>query len=61
LKGVRDTDAAGNALLHANWQLVKDWDEISRYQQKTQTEAQRLFDAVADPNDGVMQWIRVRW
>ena len=57
----RDNDAAANAALFQNWQRVKDWDEESQYLQKTQAEAQQLFDAVTDPNDGVMQWIRARW
>lgn len=61
IKNVRDNDANGNQLLRANWQVVKDWDEESRYLQKTQAEAQLLFAAVTDPNAGVMQWIRVRW
>jgi len=61
IKGDRDNDAVANPPLHVNWQRVKDWNEKSRYLQKTQAEAQRLFDAVTDPNAGVMQWIRVRW
>jgi hypothetical protein len=61
LKATRDADALANNALYTNWQRVKLWNEKSRYQQKTQAEAQRLFDAVTDPNDGVMQWIRARW
>lgn len=61
IKGDRDKDAAANIALYRNWQQVKDWDEKSRYLQKTQVEARLLFDAVTDPNDGVMQWIRARW
>ncbi|MBI3821201.1 MAG: DNA-binding protein [Planctomycetes bacterium] len=61
LKTARDADAAANVALFDNWQRVKDWNERSRYLQKTQIEAQVLFDAVTDPNDGVMQWIRLRW
>ena len=61
IKDVRDRDVKANAQLYLNWQRVKDWNEKSRYLQKTQTEAQRLFDAVTDPTAGVMQWIRARW
>jgi hypothetical protein len=61
IKTDRDTDAAANLALYQNWQRVKDWNEKSRYEQKTQPQARRLFDAVVDPNDGVMQWIRARW
>jgi hypothetical protein len=61
LKAVRDADTLANAALYTNWQLVRGWTEASRYQQKTQMQAEQLFNAVTDPNDGVMQWIRHRW
>jgi len=61
LKAVRDADAAANPALYANWQRVKDWSEQARYLQKTQAEAERLFEAVTHPSDGVMRWIRLRW
>ena len=61
IRGDRDNDANADPLLKGNWQIVKDWSETSRYLQKNQAEAQRLFDAVTDPNAGVMQWIRARW
>ena len=61
IKAVRDADALANNPLYQNWQRVKQWDERSRYLRKTQIEAQLLFDAVTDPNNGVMQWIRARW
>ena len=61
LKADRDADALANPALYTHWQVVKDWTEESRYFQKTQAEAQRLFDAVTDAVNGVMQWIRLRW
>jgi hypothetical protein len=61
LKADRDADALANPALYMNWHRVKDWTEESRYLQKIQVEAQQLFDAVADPANGVMQWIRLRW
>jgi HEPN domain-containing protein len=51
---------ASPALL-GNWGYVKDWKETSRYEQKTQTEAQTLYDAIATNPDGVLPWIRTRW
>jgi len=54
-------DAASNAALDINWQHVKNWTEQARYLQKNQAEAERLFEAVTHPTDGVMQWIRLRW
>lgn len=61
LKAVRDADAAAHPALYTNWQRVKDWSEQARYLQKTQAEAERLFEAVTHPNDGAMRWIRLRW
>jgi HEPN domain-containing protein len=54
-------DAAANATLSINWSFVTDWDEASRYQQKSQAEAQRLYDAIADNANGVLSWIRLHW
>jgi len=61
IKTDRDVDAAANPALLKNWQRLADWSEASRYEQKSQAEAERLFEAVTDPKDGVMQWIRCRW
>ena len=61
LKPALDADAAANPALSANWAAAKDWKETSRYEQKTQPEAQALYDAVANHPDGVLPWIRIRW
>lgn len=61
LKVARDTDAASNPARDKYWLTVRDWDEASRYQQKTQSKAQELFDAVNDNTNGVLQWIRNYW
>jgi hypothetical protein len=61
LATVRDTEIAANAILGANWLIVNEWTEESRYQMKAQPEAVRLYSAIADNANGVMQWIRVRW
>ncbi|MDX1946192.1 MAG: hypothetical protein SFU86_12405 [Pirellulaceae bacterium] len=61
IKADRDLDAITNLALYQNWQQVKNWSEQSRYLKKTQAEAQALFNAVTDPTDRVMQWIRSRW
>jgi len=57
----RDTDAAANPALSDNWRTVKKWNEQARYLQKTQAEAEILFEAVAHPINGVMRWIRIHW
>ena len=61
LKPTLDADAVANAALSGNWSVAKDWNEASRYEQKTQPEAQTLFDAITNVPDGVLTWIRIRW
>jgi hypothetical protein len=44
------------------WAVVKDWTEHSRYEHgKTHLQAQQLYDAITDPTDGVLQWLKTRW
>jgi hypothetical protein len=56
-----DTTPATNPALGINWQFVKDWNEIARYQQKTEAQARRLYRAVTDVTEGVLPWVKSRW
>ncbi len=56
-----DTTPAANPALGINWQLIKDWSERVRYEQKTEAQARRLYQAVTDPADGVLTWIKNHW
>jgi hypothetical protein len=56
-----NVDGVANPALFTNWTVVKDWEETSRYEQKTQVQAQMMFDAIAHNQDGVLAWIRKRW
>ena len=56
-----DTTPAANPALGVNWQYVKDWNERARYQQKTEAQARRLYQAVTDTANGVLPWIKSRW
>jgi len=44
-----------------NWGVVKDWTEESRYERKTQAQAQQLIAAITDAAHGVLPWIKQRW
>ncbi|MGA2702223.1 MAG: HEPN domain-containing protein [Isosphaeraceae bacterium] len=57
----RDADAATDPELEANWGIVKDWTEESRYERKTQAQAQQLIAAITDAAHGVLPWIKQRW
>ena len=61
LKPVLDAAAAADTALDANWGIVKDWNEASRYEHKAKVEAQRLYDAITDSKHGVFAWIRSHW
>jgi HEPN domain-containing protein len=56
-----DTTPAARPALGINWYLVKDWNERARYQQKTETQARRLYQAVTDTADGVLPWVKGHW
>lgn len=45
----------------ANWALVAQWDESSRYDSKDAISAQALLQAISEPNTGVFQWITQHW
>lgn len=44
-----------------NWQVVRDWSEISRYKRNSQLEAKDIFLAVTHRKNGIMPWIRKHW
>ena len=46
----------------AHWLTVQSWSEESRYQLvRRRIEAQNMFDGVADPQHGVLQWLKQHW
>jgi hypothetical protein len=61
LKAQRDLDAPHGSERAGNWAAVKDWSELSRYQEKTQAEAEGLYDAITNAANGVFPWIVMRW
>ena len=50
-----------NPLLLSNWSITNAWEETSRYKQKNQAEAESLYNAIADTQNGVLTWIRLHW
>ncbi len=61
LKTTMDVDKTANLALSDNWDVATAWQETSRYEQKTQVQAQTLYDAIATVPDGVLPWLRIRW
>jgi HEPN domain-containing protein len=50
-----------NPALNHFWLVTKDWKETSRYEDRTEAEAKRLYEAVSHNPDGVFRWIQSRW
>jgi HEPN domain-containing protein len=61
LEAVRDADKNANTNLGKNWDKVVEWTEASRYDRKTQNDAQELYDAITNQPDGVLPWLQARW
>lgn len=61
LEAAWKSDTAANPAFDGNWTIVQEWSEQARYKTTAQNDAQNLLDAIIDPANGVMQWIRVRW
>lgn len=45
----------------ANWAIVAQWTEASRYEATDSISAQALLGAIADTNSGVLAWIKKYW
>lgn len=52
---------AVNAAFGGFWGIAKDWKETSRYEVKTQADAEQLYEAITQAPDGVLAWIRTVW
>ena len=51
-----------NPAMKANWIIVKNWSEESRYEKgKTRQEADDLLAAIEDRKGGLLPWLRLRW
>ena len=50
-----------NPTLLTFWEVVTNWSEESRYQQKSRTEAEELYEAITNDPNGVLPWIKAHW
>ncbi len=57
----RTADVAANSVLKGNWLTAMWWTEQSRYEAVSHHQAKKLYAAIDDKPNGVMQWIRGRW
>jgi len=61
LEDERKNDSNGDSELEASWQLAVGWSEQSRYERKTQADAQGLYEAITNQQHGVLQWVKRHW
>src|SRR5262249_32625211 len=61
LKAALAADTAADPALFANWYIVKDWSEASRYVRRPKKKAHDLFHAIVGKKHGVLSWIRGHW
>jgi hypothetical protein len=56
-----EKDRAEDPELHANWDFVKDWSELSRYGRAAKGDALRIYEAITNKRHGVLSWIKGHW
>ena len=62
LKDKLEGDMSSNKQLEAYWACIVDWEEGHRYELGiTEKEAKDLCEAIADPKNGVLQWLKKCW
>jgi hypothetical protein len=61
LTSARHADGEANPILGGNWRTVVLWKEDARYRQIDESDAKALIEAITNPTDGVLQWIRRHW
>lgn len=44
-----------------NWRLAKDWSEQKRYHRIEKIEAETIYTAITDTDQGPFTWIKARW
>lgn len=57
----KDAAVKLNKAFEANWIAIIKWKEISRYERKSKDEAELMYNAVSDPTNGVLQWLKNYW
>lgn len=45
----------------ANWAIVTEWNESTRYESIEPVAAQEILRAIDDSKDGVLKWIKAYW
>ena len=64
LQRTLDNELNTNINFKTNWSLVTSWSETFRYKPigtSAQSDIEDIINALQDPNDGILTWIKKRW
>ncbi len=61
LDEARGLDIKANPLRGASWDTVEEWNLDVRYREIEEAKARELYEAIADPANGVLAWIKTVW
>ncbi len=62
LRDKLEDDMKSSKQLDDYWACIVSWEEGKRYELGvTQKEARDLYEAIADPRNGVLQWLKKWW
>jgi HEPN domain-containing protein len=61
LEKEREEKARQDSEFELRWGLVKDWREDSRYRTVGEKDAKEFYEAIVNPEHGVLQWLEQRW
>ena len=61
LKHAFQAESGADPRLAANWGVASKWTEAARYELWDAVSAGSLIAAIADPQHGVLQWLKKYW
>jgi HEPN domain-containing protein len=61
LRAALDADIAADKELSDFWDVVREWNEESRYERASKADALALYAAITNKGHGVFPWIKARW
>ena len=62
LKDILRSDRVANQTFNLYWKIVTDWSEEARYITNiTRQQAENIIQAIEDPVEGVLLWLKKHW
>jgi HEPN domain-containing protein len=61
MQALLEAESKSKPRLSDNWDVVKDWNEASRYKTWNQQDAEDLVRAVSENEYGVLPWLKHHW